>query len=81
MRIWFAQIIHDMLNYISRAMMQEFLDLLVILSKWPRASNALVNIPKVNIQFVNVAMDYLSAKRNGWLFLSVAVLGRGGGGC
>ena len=45
-----------MLNYISTAIMQEFLDVLVIVSKWPEASNALVNIPKVNIQFVNVAI-------------------------
>ena len=45
-----------MLNYISTAIMQEFLDVLVIVSKWPEASNALVNIPKVNIQFVNVTI-------------------------
>ena len=41
-----------MLNYIPRAIMQEFLDLLVVLSKLSGASNALVNIPKVNIQII-----------------------------
>ena len=41
-----------MLNYIPRAMMQEFLDLLVIRSKLSGASNALVNIPKVNIHII-----------------------------
>ena len=52
LRIWFAQIIRDMLNYIPRAMMQEFLDLLVIRSKLSGASNALVNIAKVNIHII-----------------------------
>ena len=70
LRIWF-QIIHDVLNYIAIAMMQEFLDLLVILSKLSGASNALVNIPKVNIQIIWVP--------NGWCFLSAGVvMGEGG---
>ena len=71
LRIWFAQIIRDVLNYIAIAMMQEFLDLLVILSKLSGTSNALVNIPKVNIQIIWVP--------NGWRFLSAGVV-RGKGG-
>ena len=46
-------------------MMQEFLDLLVKLSKWPGASSALVNIPKVNIQFVNVAIIWVPKEMDG----------------
>ena len=71
LRIWFAQIIRDMLNYIPRAIMQEFLDLLVVLSKLSGASNALVNIPKVNIQIIWVP--------NGWRFLSAGVVSGEGG--
>lgn len=76
LRIWFAQIIRDMLNYISKAMMQEFLDLLVKLSKWPGASSALVNIPKVNIQFVNVAIIWVPKEMDGvsWPFLVLLLL-------